>query len=58
MKEEDQPPEHIWLNAEALNQHFDDVMERYRSPNTSGSEPVPDPADFQQNELTKGLRRG
>ena len=55
MKEEDQPPEHIWLDQEALNAHFESVMDRYRSPD--GNESVPDP-DFEQNELTRGLRRG
>lgn len=55
MREEDQPPEHIWLNPEALESHFEWVKEKYRS-KSEGVETVPDPGGWDQNEMTKGLR--
>lgn len=53
MSDEDQPPERIWLDDEALADHFERVRERYRSGSSSDREEVP---DLEQNELTKGLR--
>lgn len=55
MREEDQPPQHIWLDNEALNAHFDWVRDKYKS-KSDGVESVPDPGVLDQNELTKGLR--
>lgn len=52
MLEEDQPPERIWLDPEALEAHFDEVR-RKRKSKSSGTEKVP---DLQQNELTKDLQ--
>lgn len=45
----------MWLDAEAINAHFDRVRDRYKNQG-SGYESVPDPSDLTQNELTKGLR--
>jgi hypothetical protein len=56
MGEDDQPPERIWLDVEALDAHFTAVKERYRSPSAAGEEMESVPLD--QNELTKGLRSG
>jgi hypothetical protein len=55
MREEDAPPEHIWLDNEAIEAHFDWVREKYRS-KAAGVETVPDPGSYDQNEMTKGLR--
>lgn len=55
LEEDDQPPEEIWLNDEALIDHFDDLKRR-RSSRESGDEEIPG-AEWQQNEITKGLRR-
>lgn len=57
LPDEDRPPERIWLDDEALNQHFGAIQERYRS--GSGGEDwesIPD-AEFEQNEVTAGFRR-
>ena len=55
MSDKDQPPEQIWLNEEALTDHFARVRERYGSP----SEDTGDSDEsLQQNDLTKELRRG
>lgn len=54
MSEEDAPPESIWLDDEALSDHFANVRDKYRgtgSQDTGGSH---EPLD--QNELTRGLR--
>lgn len=56
MREEDQPPEAIWLNDDKLNAHFEQVSNRYRS--GSGTEAVPDPGgQYEQNELTAHLKK-
>lgn len=55
MREEDAPPARIWLNNEALNLHFERVKERYKSGNPATEDS--DPGDFDQNELTRDLRR-
>lgn len=55
MSSDDQPPESIWLNNEALDAHFEAVKEKYRNPHGADEqEQVP----LEQNELTKGLRSG
>ena len=56
MREEDQPPEHIWLDDEALSEHFRRVKERYAA-GSHGMESVEDPGPMEQNEKTRHLRR-
>jgi hypothetical protein len=56
MREEDQPPESIYLDDEALSEHFDRVREKYSSSSTD-REPI-EQVPLEQNEATKGLRRG
>lgn len=56
MKEEDQPPETIWLNPEAIQGHFESVKEKYAA-QSAGTEVVDDPGDYTENEAVKGLRR-
>lgn len=55
MPEEDQPPEEIWLDSEATAAHFEWVRSKYAA-RGRGEEAVPDPRDFDQNEMTKGMR--
>lgn len=57
MSEEHQPPEEIWLDDEALADHFDNVK-RNLSRSSSGDdwEPIGDAGT--QNELTRDLRKG
>lgn len=55
MREEDQPPEKIWLDDDALNEHFTAVKERYSS--GSAMESIDD-EPMEQNLLTKKLRKG
>lgn len=55
MREEDQPPEHIWLDDEAVTEHFARVKERWAS-GSSGMEPIEE-VPLEQNETTRGLRR-
>lgn len=57
LQEEDVPPEEIWLDDEALNAHFDDVRERWKSKGSGGQTEAVADVD-EQNELTRGLRRG
>jgi len=54
LTDEQRPPESIWLNAKALNDHFEVVAERMRS--GTSMEPVDD-VPLMQNEYTAGLRR-
>lgn len=54
LREEHQPPEHIWLNDERLADHFERVRESMKDPNARGMEPIP---DWEQNELTKDIKR-
>lgn len=56
MKEEDQPPEQIWLDPEAIQAHFEGVKEKYDT-QAAGQEAVADPGDLAENEAVKGLRR-
>ncbi len=57
MPDKDQPPEAIWLNDQAITEHFDRVKARYESGMADDMEEVPQ-APLEQNELTKGLTRG
>lgn len=58
--DDEQPPERIWLDDEALVSHWERVEEaraaRYGG-KSSGTEPVPQAAPMQQNELTAGFKR-
>lgn len=57
LPEEDRPDERIWLDDEALNQHFDALHERYRGGSRNEEwESIPS-GELEQNELTKGFRR-
>lgn len=56
MREEDQPSRSIWLDDEALGEHFESVKSRYRTNQGGDRESIPDPSDMAQNELTRGLR--
>ncbi len=47
------PPEQIWLDSEALNEHFERVRARHKK--GSDSEPIED-VPLMQNELTRGLK--
>ena len=53
MPDDDQPPESMWLDDEALVDHFESIKQKYRD-KSNGTESVPDGV---QNELTKGIRR-
>lgn len=53
MTEQDRPPEAIWLNDEALDEHFSAVKARYGS-GKSGDDLV----SLSQNELTRDLKKG
>lgn len=56
MREEDQPPQQIWLDSEAIEEHFNAIRDKYNSNSgTSGDEDVPDPS-WGQNTLTEGMR--
>jgi hypothetical protein len=59
MSEDDQPPEHIWMDDEALIEHFDGVREKYRSKSSGDAswESVPAGDDVIDNEFMKDLRR-
>jgi hypothetical protein len=52
LPEDDQPPETIWLDGEAIAEHFERVNDRYKA-KSQGMEVV---EDLEQNQLTKGLR--
>jgi len=56
MREEDQPAEHLWLDDDAIREHFERVKERWAA-GASGMEPIEDPGSMEQNETTKHLRR-
>jgi hypothetical protein len=58
MTEEDQPPEEIWLNSEAISEHFDHVRQRYRDKSGGGMESVPEAGtEMQDNEFVKSLMK-
>lgn len=52
------PPEEIWLDDEALADHFDAVKSRLSQGNGSGSGDAEWEDPPVQNELTRGLRKG
>jgi hypothetical protein len=54
MTDEQRPPEEIWLDDEALSDHFEGVKAAMKA-GTSGGDM--EPID-QQNEFTRGLRKG
>jgi hypothetical protein len=54
LPEDDQPPEHIWSDAEAVNDHFTMVRERHKNP---GLESIPEGGEMMQNALTADLKR-
>jgi hypothetical protein len=51
---EQQPPEEIWLNDEALSAHFEAIRQEQQA--KAGNETIEVP-DMEENELTRGLRR-
>jgi len=55
LPEEDRPPEAIWLNPSALNDHFDSVNARYKA-KSSNMEVIED-APMMQSEFSKKLRK-
>lgn len=56
LPDDDRPPERIWMDDEALSEHFERVRGRYRS-DSRGPEWEEIPGDLQQNALTTNLRR-
>lgn len=57
MPEDDQPPEHLWLDSEAIEGHFAYIRAKYTNGNASSDmQAVPDPSEWDQNELTKQWR--
>lgn len=57
MTEKDQPPEAIWLNDEAINEHFDRVKARYGAGATDDKDDD-DEVPLSQNEMTRNLKKG
>lgn len=55
LPDEDRPAEHIWLDAELLDDHFTSLASR-REAKAQGMETVDD-APMMQNEITKSWRR-
>jgi frataxin-like iron-binding protein CyaY len=53
LPDSDQPGREIWLNDEALDEHFTAVRARWGS--NSSEEAI---EDMDQNEFTKGLKKG
>lgn len=58
MPEDDQPPEEIWLDNEALTSHFQAVKEKWKAEYGSGSGDTVESAPMTDNELAKEWRRG
>ncbi len=56
MAEEDQPPESIWMNDEAIAEHFENVKRKYTE-KASGMESVPEGTEMQDNEIVRQLMR-
>lgn len=52
---DDRPPEHIWLDDEAITAHFDMLAEK-RDAEMRGETVIPD-EDMAQNELTARFKR-
>ncbi len=57
MLDDDRPPERIWMDDEALSQHWEKVDERRKRPHDGGTEPVPQAGGLDQNELTAQFKR-
>lgn len=53
--EDEQPPEEMWGNDEALIAWFEEIKRQRANPDSRGMEPIP---DMQENELTKQFRLG
>lgn len=53
--EDERPPESIWLDDEALSDHWEHVTAQ-RQNKYNGTESVPS-APLEQNELTAGFKR-
>lgn len=51
LREEDQPLPEIWLDDEALAEHFERVRAKYATDRDDGE----DVGDMVENELTKGI---
>jgi hypothetical protein len=60
MPDDDRPPEAIWLDDEALSDHFARVREKYSSGGAGGGyESVPQADDqVTENALAKAIRAG
>lgn len=56
LPEDDQPPREIWLDHEALSQHFDEVKGRYKSKGSGSSSSEAVPQVDVPSEHTRALR--
>jgi hypothetical protein len=56
MTDEYRPPEEIWLDDEALADHFESVKDRMKNPSSGGGDWEDIPGPGEQNEFTAGLR--
>ncbi len=56
LPEDSRPPEEIWLDDEALGEHFDSVRARLKESSSGGWEAVPG-ATEEQNEITRAFKR-
>jgi hypothetical protein len=56
LPEKDRPSEEIWLDSEAIADHFAMVRERYRSDKDDDWEDIPDARDFGYSEEARRLR--
>lgn len=54
LPDEDAPPEEIWLDQEAINDHFQRVKDRHSSGARGESM---EELELDQNDLTKGLKK-
>lgn len=56
MPKEDQPPKRIWLDNDALSEHFARLERDRKEGSKPGIEgPIEEPV---QNDLTRGIKRG
>lgn len=55
MQEEDQPPEEIWLDQEAIEAHWETVKARWRA-KAGGEEPLEERSPMMDNELAREWR--
>jgi hypothetical protein len=59
MPSDDQPPEAIWLDDDAIAAHFERLRDKYASGSGGpGWEPVPAGTDETENALAKAIRGG